>query len=99
VELLATGTAFDADPKTDAGKPTVTVPPHVLPVLSEHMASWARQDRVFIGRNGRPIRGDAMRQAFDRARRKVGMPGFASGTPPRRRRTVTSMPSMAVMLR
>ena len=76
VELLATGAAFDAEPKTDAGKRIVTIPPHVLPVLAEHMASWAGPDRVFVGREGRPMRGDAMRQAFDRARRKAGMPGF-----------------------
>jgi integrase len=31
---------------------------------------------VFVGRYGRPMRGDAMRQALDRARRKAGMPGF-----------------------
>jgi hypothetical protein len=30
VELLETRDAFDADPKTDAGKRTVTVTPHVL---------------------------------------------------------------------
>jgi integrase len=76
VELLATGAAFDAEPKTDAGKRTVNIPPHVLPVLAEHMASWAGPDRVFVGRDGRPMRGDAIRQAFDRARRKAGMPGF-----------------------
>jgi integrase len=76
VELLATGSAFDAQPKTDAGQRTVTIPPHVLPVLAEHMASWAGPDRVFVGRDGRPMRGDAMRQAFDRARGKAGMPGF-----------------------
>jgi len=76
VELLATGSAFDAEPKTDAGKRTVAVPPHVLPVLAEHMASWAGEDRVFVGRDGRQMRGDAIRQAFDRARRAVGMPGF-----------------------
>jgi integrase len=75
VELLAPGTAFDAEPKTDAGKRTVTVP-HVLPVLVEHMSAWAGHDRVFVGRDGRPMRGDAVRQAFDRARRKAGMPGF-----------------------
>jgi integrase len=40
------------------------------------METWAGADRVFIGRNGRPMRGDAVRQAFDRARRKAGMPGF-----------------------
>lgn len=76
VELLETGAAFDADPKTDAGKRRVTIPPHVLPVLAEHMASWAGPDRVFVGRDGRPMRGDAVRQAFDRARREAGMPGF-----------------------
>jgi integrase len=76
VELLSTRTSFDAEPKTDAGKRTVTLPPHVLPVLAEHMASWAGPDRVFVGRDGRPMRGDAMRQAFDRARRRAGMPGF-----------------------
>jgi integrase len=76
VELLATREAFDAPPKTDAGKRTVTVPPHVLPILAAHMAEWSGADRVFIGRDGKPMRGDAVRQAFTRARRKVDMPGF-----------------------
>jgi integrase len=76
VELLATRKAFDAPPKTDAGKRTVTVPPHVLPILAAHMREWSGPDRVFIGRDGEPMRGDAVRQAFTRARRKVGMPGF-----------------------
>lgn len=77
VELLESpGAAFDADPKTDAGKRTVAVPPHVLPFLQEHMSKWAGPDRVFVGRDGQPVRGDAIRQAFTRARRKVGMPGF-----------------------
>jgi integrase len=76
VELLETPEAFDADPKTDAGKRTVTIPPHVLPILAEHMTSWAGRERVFIGRTGEPMRGDAIRQAFDRARKRVGMEGF-----------------------
>jgi integrase len=76
VELLANGAAFDAEPKTDAGKRTVTIPPHVLPILAEHMTSWSGRDRVFVGRDGRPMRGDAIRQAFGRAGRKAGMPGF-----------------------
>ena len=45
VELLATRASFDAEPKTDAGKRTVALPPHLLPVLAEHMASWAGPDR------------------------------------------------------
>jgi integrase len=76
IELLATPRAFDADPKTDAGKRTVAIPPHVLPILAEHITTWAGADRVFVGRSGRPMRGDAIRQAFTRARRKVGMPGL-----------------------
>ena len=55
---------------------TVTVPPHVLPILAVHMETWAGTDRVFIGRDGRPMRGDAVRQAFDRARLKADMPAF-----------------------
>jgi integrase len=76
VELLESEVAFDAEPKTDAGKRPVVVPPHVLPLLAEHMSRWAGGDRVFVGRDGRPMRGDAVRQAFERARRHVGMPGF-----------------------
>lgn len=76
VELLATRSAFDGEPKTDAGKRTVAIPPHVLPILAVHMDTWAGTDRVFVGRDGRPMRGDAIRQAFHRARRKTGLPGF-----------------------
>ena len=76
VELLESPVAFDADPKTDAGKRTVSIPPHVLPVLAAHLQTWAGAERVFVGRDGTPMRGDAMRQAFNRARSKVGMPGF-----------------------
>jgi integrase len=76
VELLESGEAFDDDPKTDAGKRTIVVPPHVLPFLIEHMEQWAGKDRVFVGRTGNPMRGDAIRQAFTRARVKVGMDNF-----------------------
>jgi len=76
IELLETGTAFDGDPKTDAGRRTVTVPPHVLPILAAHMQEWSGTNRVFVGRDGAPMRGDAVRQAFARARNRVGMDEF-----------------------
>jgi integrase len=76
VELLATGQAFDGDPKTDAGRRTVSVPPHVLRVLRDHMERYAGRERAFVGRDGNPMRGDAIRQAFTRARAKVGMEQF-----------------------
>jgi integrase len=76
VELLESPISFDGEPKTDAGKRTINIPPHVIPILREHVHEWAGVDRVFVGRDGRPMRGDAIRQAFDRARTKVGMKGF-----------------------
>jgi integrase len=76
VELLETAVAFDGPPKTAAGSRTINVPPHVLPVLAEHMDKWAGCPRVFVGRTGHPMRGDAVRQAFGRARDRAGMDGF-----------------------
>lgn len=75
-ELLESKVSYDKDPKTKAGRRTLSLPPHILPVLAEHLESCAGPDRVFIGRNGQPMRGDAVRQAFVRARTKVGMDGF-----------------------
>ena len=53
VELLEKPQAYDADPKTDAGKRTVTVPPHVLPILAVHMEDLGRH-RPRIHRPRRP---------------------------------------------
>lgn len=76
VELLESPVAFDKAPKSNAGGREINVPPHVLPILAEHLASWAGPERVFVGRAGQPMRGDAIRQAFARARSLVGMKGF-----------------------
>jgi integrase len=76
IELLEAPEAFDGEPKTAAGRRTVTVPPHVMPILAEHMDTWAGRQRVFVGREGQPMRGDAIRQAFARARDRAGMTGF-----------------------
>src|SRR5205807_406039 len=40
VELLEKPVSFDGEPKTDAGKRTISIPPHVIPVLAEHMNDW-----------------------------------------------------------
>lgn len=68
--------AYDKDPKSEAGKRTVALPPHILPVLADHLDRWAGDERVFVGRTGEPMRGDAIRQAFTRARNQVGMNDF-----------------------
>ena len=60
---------------SEAGKRTLSLPPHILPFVTEHLERWAGDDRVFVGRQGKPMRGDAIRQAFTRARAKIGMDG------------------------
>lgn len=73
-ELLSKPDRFDGPPKTDAGYRTVAIPPHVIPVLAQHVAVHAGSERLFVGRSGEPMRGDAVRLAFQRARSDVGLP-------------------------
>src|SRR5690606_36268695 len=73
VELLESSQAYDKDPKTDAGKRDVNVPPHVLTFLKIHAEQWAGTEYFFVGRDGNRMRGNAVYQAFRRARAKVGL--------------------------
>lgn len=73
VELLESPRAYEKDPKSDAGKRTVTVPPHVLDLLREHASQYAGAELFFIGRDGQRMRGNAIYQAFVRARTRVGV--------------------------
>lgn len=73
VELLESPKAYDKDPKTEAGKRDINVPPHVLTFLKAHAKQWAGKDYFFVGRDGARMRGNAVYQAFKRARTKVGV--------------------------
>lgn len=73
VELLESPEKYEKDPKSAAGKRTVAVPPHVLPVLAEHAADWAGPEHFFVGRDGQRMRGNSVYQAFVRARNSVGL--------------------------
>ncbi|WP_280268700.1 site-specific integrase [Nocardia wallacei] len=73
VELLESDEAFDADPKTDAGKRPVSIPPHLRPYLVTHLEKWAGKTWLFVGRDGKRMRGNAIYQAHVRARNKVGV--------------------------
>lgn len=73
VELLEEPTRYEKDPKSDAGKRSVTIPPHVLPILQEHLAEFAGSEFFFVDRNGNRVRSNAIYQAFVRARKRVGV--------------------------
>ncbi|GAA2388128.1 putative prophage phiRv2 integrase [Catellatospora methionotrophica] len=74
--LAAPGQAFDGDPKSEAGKRTVTIPPHVMPIVVLHLDQFAGKDRLFISRDGSPLRGNTLYQAFVRARKIAGLEEF-----------------------
>lgn len=73
VELLESPRKFEKDPKSEAGKRTVTIPPHILPLLKHHSREHAGSTYFIADRDGRQIRGNTIYQAFVRARDKVGL--------------------------
>lgn len=73
VELLESPKKYEKDPKTDAGKRPVSVPPHVWRIVVEHAEQWAGSVYFVVGWDGHRMRGNAVYQAFVRARRKVGI--------------------------
>ena len=73
VELLESPEKYEKDPKSEAGKRTVNVPPHVLPLLRQHAANFAGPEFFCVGRDGKRMRGNTIYQAFVRARNLVGV--------------------------
>ncbi|MEV8376732.1 tyrosine-type recombinase/integrase [Kribbella sp. NPDC056861] len=73
VELLESPKKFEKEPKTQAGKREISVPPHVWPLLTAHADEFAGPEFFFIGKDGNRMRGNAVYQAFVRARKKVGL--------------------------
>lgn len=73
LELLESPVRRDKTPKTRAGRRRVAIPPHVIPFLRAHLAEHAGPDRVFVGADGEPLRGNTLYQAFRRARARVGL--------------------------
>jgi integrase len=76
LELLESDVREDKTPKSEAGRRTVAIPPHVIPVLRAHLDAFAGRERVFVGKGEEPLRGNTLYQAFRRARERVGMEEF-----------------------
>src|SRR4029079_795579 len=71
VELLESPEKYEKDPKSEAGKRTVNVPPHVMPLLRQHAADFAGPEFFCVGRDGKRMRGNTIYQAFVRARDRI----------------------------
>ena len=75
VELLESRrTSTRRTPKSEAGQEDASaVPPHVLNILATHTAEWAGPEFFCVGRDGQRMTGNALYQAFVRARKLVGL--------------------------
>ena len=74
MQELADGTLLLGEPKSDAGRRTVTFPQAIVPDMEAHLASWAapgREGFVFCGTKGQPMRRATFYRAWARAIRAV----------------------------
>jgi integrase len=71
---LKDGTLLVGEPKSDAGRRTVTFPQAIVPEMEAHLATWAAPGRdglVFSGTKGQPMRRATFYRAWARAVRAV----------------------------
>ena len=66
------------DPKSEAGKRDVSIPPHVIPAVEEHLAKHVVPEKdalLFPAKNGSHLQPSTLNRHFDRARIKAKWPG------------------------
>jgi len=73
----ANGEVFIGGPKTSAGRRSVSIPPHLLPVLVDHLRAEVGADPgalVFPARNGGNLAPTSLHKVWRRAREQAGRP-------------------------
>jgi integrase len=63
-------------PKTDAGRRTVAIPPHIVPEVAEHLDHFvgaAPDAMVFTGEKGGPLRPHVLQKAWTAAKTSTGL--------------------------
>jgi integrase len=76
VSERADGTLLVGDPKTDAGRRSVTIPPHIVPALEDHLAHYVDPEPeapLFPSREGSWLRPGSLQEHWNRARVAVGV--------------------------
>lgn len=80
VQELSDGSRVVVPPKTDAGRRTVAIPPHLLPDLEAHLVAWAEpgtEGLLFPAPEGGPIRrSNFTRRVWLPACQAVGIEGL-----------------------
>lgn len=78
-QQLNNGEWLTGPPKTDAGLRTFVLPAELIPVLTEHLETWAApgpDGLVFTGAKGGPLRQHVWQAQWANARRAVGLEGL-----------------------
>jgi integrase len=73
---LADGMLLVGPPKTEAGRRTIAIPPHVLPMIEDHLRAFVGagpDDLVFTGEKGGPLRPHVLQKAWDQAKATTGL--------------------------
>jgi integrase len=79
VQQLSDGSLLVGPPKTDAGRRTVAIPPHILPVVKAHLEDFVAPEPtalVFTGEKGGPLRPHVLQKAWVKAKADAGLPQF-----------------------
>lgn len=74
---LSDGTIVTGPPKTDAGRRTVAIPPHIVGDLETHLLEFVKPDPmalVFTGEKGGPLRPHVLYAEWSKAKAIVGLP-------------------------
>ncbi len=73
---LRSGERVVGPPKTAAGRRTVSMPPHILPAIAEHLDRFAGQSEdnvIFLGPFGGPLRRASFYTEWQRALKRAGI--------------------------
>jgi integrase len=75
MQQLADGTLVIGPPKTDAGRRTVAMPPHIVESIEDHLAGFVApvaDALVFTGEKGGPVRPHVLQKAWVIAKQRAG---------------------------
>jgi integrase len=79
VHQLQNGTLVLGPPKTDAGRRTVAIPPHLVVDLTDHLHRFVTAEGdalVFTGERGGPLRPHVLQKSWIAAKKTTGLPQF-----------------------
>ena len=71
------GTTIVKEPKTDAGRRILAIPPNLIPLIRDHLANYVRPEAdalVLTGEKGGPLRPHVLQAKWAAARTEVGRP-------------------------